>query len=144
VILVDANLLIYAHDVRSRLHQATRSWFNQILGAPRPVGLAWVTLLAFLRITTSSRALSSPLLVSEAVAVIDDLLQRPPVVVLQPGERHWSILQRCVMDGQAAGNLLTDAHLAALAIEHGAVLCTTDRDFARFPGLRWGNPLEET
>ncbi|HXE91880.1 MAG TPA: type II toxin-antitoxin system VapC family toxin [Terriglobales bacterium] len=143
MILIDANLLIYAHDTRSPLHDATCSWFNRVLAESRPVGLAWATLLAFLRITTSSRALSSPLLPAEAVAVIDDLLQRPPVVLLQPSERHWPILQRCLTDGQAAGDLITDAHLAALAIEHGAVLCTTDRDFARFPGLRWENPLEQ-
>lgn len=141
MILVDVNLLIYAHDVRSQFHDAARSWCSEILAAPKPVGLAWATILAFLRITTSSRALSSPLLVSEAIAVIEDLLQRPPVVVLQPGERHWPILRHLLTAGQSSGNLSSDAHLAALAMEHGAVLCTTDRDFARFPGLRWENPL---
>lgn len=142
MILLDVNLLIYAHYLRSEFHDATRLWFEKIIARPEPIALSWTTILAFLRITTSPRALTSPLLLSEAIAIIEDLLQRPQVLVLQPGERHWSILQRLLSGGQATGNLATDAHLAALAIEHGALLCSTDRDFARFPGLRWENPLQ--
>jgi predicted nucleic acid-binding protein len=81
---------------------------------------------------------------SEAATVIDDLLERPQVRFLQPGERHWTILRKLLLEGQVSGSLVMDAHLAALAIEHGALLCTTDRDFSRFPGLRWENPLEKT
>ena len=144
MILPDVNLLIYVHYVRSQVHDAAGQWFATILARPDPIALTWITILGFLRITTNPRALSSPLLVSEAVAIIEDLIQRPQVRILQPGERHWSILQQMLTVGQAAGNLASDAHLAALAIEHGALLCTTDRDFARFPGLRWENPLQTT
>ncbi len=142
MILVDVNLLIYAHYVNSQFHDPTRSWFEKVLQGSEPIALGWASILGFLRITTSPRALASPLLLSEAIAVIEDLIQRPQVLVLSPSERHWSILQRMLTEGQAGGNLASDAHLAALAIEHGALLCTTDRDFSRFPGLRWENPLE--
>lgn len=142
MILVDVNLLIYAHYVNSQFHDATRSWFEEVLQRSEPIAVSWAILLSFLRITTNPRALASPLLLPEAIAVIEDLIQRPPVRILSPGEGHWSILQRMLIAGQAGGNLVSDAHLAALAIEHGALLCTTDRDFSRFPGLRWENPLE--
>ena len=142
MILLDANLLIHAHYLSSEFHDASRVWFEKILAKPEPIALSWATILAFLRITTSPIALTSPLLLPEAIAIIEDLLQRPQVLVLHPGDRHWSVLQRQLTSGQAAGNLTTDAHLAALAIEHGALLCTTDRDFSRFPGLRWENQLQ--
>ncbi|MGH9510240.1 MAG: TA system VapC family ribonuclease toxin, partial [Terriglobales bacterium] len=122
MILVDVNLLIYAHYVGSQFHDATRLWWESVLAKPEPIALGWTSILGFLRITTSPRALASPLLLSEAIAIIEDLLQRPQVCILQPGERHWSILQRMLMAGQATGNLASDAHLAALAIEHGALL----------------------
>jgi len=142
VILVDVNLLIYAHYVNSQFHDAARSWFERVFQRSESIALSWATILSFLRITTSPRALTSPLLLPEAIAVIEDLMQRPLVVILSPSERHWSIVQHLLTAGQAGGNLVSDAHLAALAIEHGALLCTTDRDFSRFPGLRWENPLE--
>ena len=106
-----------------------------------PVAFAWVTLLAFLRLSTSSRPLRQPYTIAEASAIVDELISRPNVYLLRPSDRHWGILQKLLLQGQASGNLVMDAHLAALAIEHGALLCTTDRDFARFPGLRWENPL---
>ena len=100
-----------------------------------------MTVLAFLRISTNPRALEHPFPVSEAVAIVSEWLDRPMVTVLGPGERHWEILRNLLQEGQAPGPLVMDAHLAALAIEHGAALSTSDRDFARFPGLRLSNPL---
>ena len=139
--LVDTNLLLYAHDNESPFHAAARDWLECTV-AQVPVAFAWVTLLAFLRLSTSSRPLRQPYTSAEASSIVEELLQHPNVYLLQASDRHWGILQRLISQGQALGNLVMDAHLAALAIEHGALLCTTDRDFARFPGLRWENPLE--
>ncbi len=144
MILLDANLLIYAHDLDSPLHLAAVSWFRKVLAGQEPIALSWIVILALLRIATRPRALNRPLLMAEVTVIVDDLLERPQVRWLQAGERHWTILRRLLSEGQASGNLVMDAHLAALAIEHGALLCTTDRDFSRFPGLRWENPLQET
>jgi len=143
VILADANLLLYAYDSDSPFHKAARDWLERALSR-EPVAFAWLVLLAFLRLSTSTRPLRQPYTIAEASTVIDEWLERPNVHLLQPGDRHWAILRSLVSEGQATGNLVMDAHLAALAIEHGALLCTTDRDFSRFPGLRWENPLEKT
>jgi toxin-antitoxin system PIN domain toxin len=140
--LIDANILLYAYDRSSSHHQAARDWLEKIFSGPESVGLAWVTLLAFLRIGTSPRVVENPLSVNEAATIIAEWLKRPMVTLLNPGERHWEILRRLVDKGQARGNLIMDAHLAALAIEHGATLATCDRDFARFPGLKFSNPLD--
>lgn len=142
MILVDVNLLLYAHNQASPQHSSARGWLESTLSGDRQVGLPWHTLLAFLRISTNPRLFPRSFSIEESSAIVDEWLQMPQVAILQPGERHWSILQRLLTSGQAAGNLASDAHLAALAIEHGALLCTTDRDFARFPGLRWENPLQ--
>ena len=112
------------------------------MNGAEPVGLAWIVLLAFIRIGTNPAALSRALSLEEATGIVADLLERPTAALVHPGEQHWVLFRRLLMDAQARGDLVTDAHLAALAIEHGATLCTTDRDFARFPGLRWRNPLE--
>ena len=142
MILIDANILLYAYDPSTSHHQAALDWLEEIFSAPEPVGLTWVTLLAFLRIGTSPRALENPLSVHEASAIIAEWLDRPMVTLLNPGERHWEILRQLMAKGQARGNLIMDAHLGALAIEHGATLATCDRDFARFPGLKFFNPLD--
>ena len=142
MILVDANLLLYAYDPSSPQHVAARNWFEATMSRSEPVGLSWATLLAFVRIGTSPRALEHPLSLTEAAAIVSAWLERPTVTLLNPGERHWQILREVMAKGQVRGPLVTDAHLAALAIEHGAVLATTDRDFARFPGLKFFNPLE--
>ncbi len=114
------------------------------LSGLEPLALSWNTLLAFLRISTSPRILLNPFSIAEAVAIIvAGWTDRTSVAVLGPGERHWEILRRLLVEGQAAGPLVTDAHLAALAIEHGAILATADRDFARFAGLRLLNPLTQ-
>jgi hypothetical protein len=141
MILIDANVLLYAYDPSSPHHQAARVWFETAISKPGNIGLAWMTLFAFVRIGTSPRPLEHPLSTTEALAIVSRWLETPTVTILHPGERHWGILRDSMTKGQAHGPLIMDAHLAALAIEHGATLATTDRDFARFPGLRISNPL---
>ena len=141
--LLDANLLIYAYDASSPFHRRAREWFEKLLSALEPVWLPWSSIHAFLRICTNSRILENPFTVEEATAIVDQWLEQPAVSILEPGARYWPILSRMLPAAQARANLVMDAHLAALAIEHGATLLTTDRDFTRFDGLRWKNPLEE-
>ena len=141
MIVVDANLLLYAYDASSAAHDAARAWLEETLSSSDPVGLPWATLLAFLRISTNPRALTRPLSMAEASAIVDAWLSQPCVTIAEPGERHWEVLAGLLAAGQVRGPLVSDAHLAALAIEHGATLATTDRDFARFDGLRTSNPL---
>lgn len=143
MILIDANLLLYASDTASIHHEAARRWLETTLSEPEPVGLAWVALLAFLRVGTNPRLRKDALSFAEAAAFVADWLERPMVTLLNPGERHWETLFDLMTRGQAHGSLIMDAHLAALAIEHGAILATSDRDFARFPGLKFFNPLDK-
>ncbi|MGH9444648.1 MAG: TA system VapC family ribonuclease toxin [Terriglobia bacterium] len=141
MILIDANLLLYASDTASVHHQGARHWLEATFSEPEPVGLAWVALLAFLRVGTNTRLRKKALSVAEATAIVAGWLDHTMVTILNPGGRHWEILRTLVTKGQAHGPLIMDAHLAALAIEHGAALATRDRDFARFPGLRILSPL---
>jgi toxin-antitoxin system PIN domain toxin len=141
VILVDANLLLHAYHPRSSLHDEARAWLEKTLSGPGQVRFAWVTLWAFLRISTSPRVFERPLSPEEAVSAVSAWLARPNAGILEPGERHLEILAGLIKEGQAAGPLVMDAALAALAIENGATLQTTDRDFHRFPGLSFVNPL---
>jgi hypothetical protein len=140
--LIDANLLIYAHNVNAPEHQLARTWMEATLSQPDPVGLAWLAILAFLRILTDSRLFAHPRSMTDATAMVTSWLARPNVSILSPTTRHWTVLTELFEKGQVRGPLVGDAHLAALAIEHGATLSTTDRDFARFPRLTWMNPLE--
>lgn len=141
MILADANLLIYAYDAASPRHEGARAWLEEALLGGELVLLPWASILAFIRITTNPRAFTAPFSIEEASEVISEWLAHPRVRVVGPTERHWEILGRLLTSGQARGPLVSDAHLAALAIEHGAELQTTDRDFTRFPGLRFRNPL---
>jgi uncharacterized protein len=143
VILVDANLLLYAYYPRAEQHAESRAWLETVLSGPDLVRFAWLTLWAFLRITTNPRVFERPLSASEAEAAVSSWLAQPAAGILDPGERHWDILRGLVRDGQATGPLVMDAVLAAIALEHGATVCTTDRDFSRFSGLKWINPLAE-
>jgi uncharacterized protein len=143
VIPVDANLLLYAYHPRAKQHEESRAWLEVVLSGPDLVRFAWLTLWAFLRIATNPRMFERPLSTSEAEAAISSWLDQPAAGILDPGERHWDILRGLVRDGQAAGPLVVDAVLAAIALEHGATVCTTDRDFSRFCGLKWTNPLAE-
>jgi toxin-antitoxin system PIN domain toxin len=142
VILVDSNLLLYAFDAGAKDHDRASLWLESVLASSEQVGFAWVTLLAFIRIGTNPRVLGRAFSVEEATGIVSSILGQRSAILLHPGERHWTLLHQLLVDAQARGDLVTDAHLAALAIEHGAVVCTTDRDFARFPGLRWQNPLQ--
>lgn len=140
MILVDANVLLHAYHPRSDAHEASRRWLERALSGSELVRFAWVTLWAFLRISTNPRVFEQPLSGREAAAVVSAWLAQPNVGVLEPGDRYWEILSRLLADGQATGPLVMDAALAALAIEHGASLCTTDADFSRFPGLQLVDP----
>jgi len=142
MMLIAANLLLYAYDSASEQHGAARDWVAACFSKPEPVGLAWVTILAFLRIATNPRMRFQPFTAAEAVAVVQEWVERPNMTILESTERHWTILQALIRKAQVRGALTMDAHLAALAIEHGAVLYSNDRDFSRFPGLKWVNPLE--
>jgi len=141
VILIDGNILLYAYDAGSPRNQAARQWLETTLGQEPDVRFGLVTLLAFARIGTDPRVFERPLPVSDAITIVRTWLARPNVSVATPSERHWPILAKLVVGGKARGALVMDAHLAALAIEHGATLMTTDRDFGRFPGVRFRDPL---
>jgi len=142
MILLDANLLIYAHNGLAQQHQRTKQWLQSVLDSGEPIATSWVTLLAFLRIMTDPRMFADPLATEDACGIAAAWLGNPAISVLHPTERHWPILSRLISEGQCRGPLVMDAHLAALAIEHGATFCSTDRDFTRFKGLRLVNPLE--
>jgi uncharacterized protein len=142
VILVDANLLLYAYHPRAAQHQASREWLEAVLSGREFVRFAWLTLWAFLRIATNPRVFEQSLSISEAGEVVSSWLAQPVAGILDPGERHWEILARLMAQGQTTGPLVMDAVIAAIALEHGATLCTTDQDFSRFAGLKVANPLE--
>lgn len=142
MILLDANLLTYAYNESLPPHQKAWRWLEGVLSHPSPVRIPWATLLAFLRITTSQRAFQYPLTIDDAGALILEVLARPMVAILEPGECHWAILSDLLKAAQVRGPHVMDAHLAALAIEHGAASYATDRDFIWFPGLKVENPLE--
>jgi toxin-antitoxin system PIN domain toxin len=141
VILVDANLLLYAYHPRAEQHEKSKAWLEAVLSGPDLVRFAWLTLWAFLRIATNPRVFGQPLSASEVVAAISSWLAQPTAGILEPGERHWDILTDLVRDAQTTGPLVMDAVLAAIALEHGATVFTTDRDFSRFSKLKWTNPL---
>ncbi|MBL8240993.1 MAG: type II toxin-antitoxin system VapC family toxin [Bryobacterales bacterium] len=141
MILIDANLLIYAGVSEMAEHAAASGWLREQVAAGHRIGIPWPSFLAFLRITTNPRLFARPGTVNEAWRFVEDWLRLPMVWIPGPTERHGQILGRLLRDARAQGNLVVDCHLAALAIEHGLQLCTTDGDFARFEGLRWVNPL---
>lgn len=139
--IVDVNLLLYALDETSPRHTAARRWVESTLSGRETVGLSWTVLLAFLRLSTRSAIFVRPLTSDEALDIIDGWLTLPSVVVVHPGRRHADLLRELLSVAGTAGNLVPDAHLAALAVEHGAELASCDADFSRFPGVRWVDPL---
>jgi uncharacterized protein len=141
MIVLDANILLYAYDSASRHHAVARTWIEEVFSGDDLIGLPWQTASAFLRIMTNPRLPGERFTLAEAVAIIDAWLEQPNLRMLGPGEHHWALFRQMALDGQASGSLITDAQLAALTVEHGGVLYTNDRDFARFPALRWVNPL---
>ena len=139
--LVDANILLYAVDEQSLPHDAARRWLEAALNGSRRVGLPWQSLLAFVRIVTHPRALATPLAPADAWSFVADWLDAPAAWVPQPGRGYRETLRRLVCELDLRGNLVSDAALAALALEHGLAVVSADSDFARFPGLTWLNPL---
>ena len=141
MIIVDVNLLIYAVNQDAPLHRKAKSWLEAAISGTETVGLPWTVLLAFLRLTTRAGIFQRPLSVETAFELVDSWLQQPIVAVVEPTARRLSTLRDLVLPLGTGGNLTSDAHLAALAIEHSAQLCSTDNDFARFGRLQWRNPL---
>ncbi len=141
MILVDANLLLYAKFSDYPIHAAAREWLESVLNGTARVGLPWESLTAFVRISTNPRLVSTPLGVSDAWSQVEEWLQLAVVWVPGPTENHAKLLGDLLRKTASAGNLVPDAHLAAIALGHGLLLCSTDRDFSRFDGLRLQNPL---
>jgi uncharacterized protein len=141
LIVLDANILLYAYGTKSPQHEKALALVEELFSGTEPVGLPWQTITAFLRISTNPR-LAGFRPVPEAAHEVDQWLKQPSVRILAPGDDHWTILRRMMVEGQASGVLVSDAEIAALTIDYGGVLYTADRDFARFPGLQWKNPLD--
>jgi toxin-antitoxin system PIN domain toxin len=142
MILVDTNILIYAEDKLSPLHEEARQWWDTQLSGESPVCLCWSILTSFIRISTNRQIFLKPLTMKQAITRLQSWIDQPCVRLINPTETHWQIFQSMLLDGQAKANLVVDAHLAALAIEHGCTLYSTDSDFSRFPKLKWKNPLK--
>jgi uncharacterized protein len=141
VILPDANLLLYATDARSRRHAAARRWLEATLAGSETVAFAWAVLLAFIRVSTRAAMFENPLAPEQAFDLVDEWLAQSCAVVVNPGDRHAATVRELLRELGTAANLTSDAHLAAIAIEHRATLCSCDVDFARFSGVRWVDPL---
>jgi len=141
VILLDANLLIYAVNRDLPQHKAARTWIEKAFSDQESVGLPWVSILAFLRLCTNPRVFKAPLKVEDAIAYVEEWVALPTVELVTPGLRHWEIFRNLLAQCGTAGNLVTDAHIAALAIERGCAVYSADNDFRRFPGIRHVNPL---
>ena len=139
--LPDVNLLLYAYDSRSARHAPARDWLQRTLSGTETVGMTWIVLLAFIRLSTRAVVVEHPLGADAAITLVESWLAQPCVTVVNPTGRHAAVLRELLLPLGTAGNLTSDAHLAALAIEHGALLCSCDSDFSRFPGLRWVDPL---
>lgn len=141
MILPDLNLVVYAHNRDAPRHDAARAWREGLLSGTEPVAVPWVVVLGFLRLMTPSLGADHPLTPSAAITHVRAWFTPPNVERIDPGPQHLDVLDRLLSAAGTAGNLTTDAHLAALAIEHQCELHSNDNDFARFPGLRWRNPL---
>ena len=142
MILIDANLLIYAINQDSPHHLKAKQWLEKTISGTKSVGLPWIVILAFLRITTHTKIFENPLSSEQAVSYVESWLNQPYVKLIAPGEKHWPILRQLLQSTGTAGNLTSDAHIAALSIEFGCDLYSADHDFKRFIGIRHINPLE--
>ena len=143
MIVLDANLLLYAYNSRAPNHAQARHWVEDVFSGTEAVGLPWQTVSAFLKIITNRQLIGERLSMEEAAAVVEEWAAMPVVHLLAPGVRHWAFFRRMLVEGKVSGPMTTDAQLAALTMENGGVLYTADRDFARFPGLKWVDPLGE-
>lgn len=142
--LVDTNVLLYAVDESSPHHGVAKPWLEQQLSGSETFAFSWAVLLAFVRLATNPRVFTAPVTAEEALDLVDSWLEQSNTTVIQPTDRHSRLLRELLLSLGTAANLTSDAHLAALSIEHGAELCSGDSDFARFPRVRWLNPLTET
>lgn len=140
MILPDVNVLVHAHNSDSSVHEAARSWWDRCLAGTESVGLAWIVLLGFIRVSTHRKILSNPLPIDSVLGRIQSWLSLPQVHIPHPSDRHFEGLQRHLASIGTGGNMTTDAHLATLAQQRGYILYSTDADFSRFEGLRWANP----
>jgi uncharacterized protein len=141
MILPDINLLVYAHNEESRFHAAAKRWWIELLDGDQPVALTWASLTGFVRIVTHPGIQTNPTSIEEAFVMVDAWVNHPNVHWLHPGARHYALFRSLLRTAGVGGNLVTDAHLAALAIEYQCELHSNDADFAAFSGLRWVNPL---
>ncbi len=142
MVIPDANLLIYSQNPGAVQHRAAAEWLKGQFEGADTIGLTWPTLWAFVRIVSNPRLWSNPVGIDDIFDRIEEWRNQPNVILVQPGPRHQSILQGLMTESQSLGTLATDAALASIAIEHAATLASTDRDFRRFSGLSWVNPLE--
>jgi toxin-antitoxin system PIN domain toxin len=142
VILVDANILLYAENSSTSINRKALNWWCEALSGTEPVCLCWEVIIAFIRIGTNPRVYNNPLTLNDAIKRVQGWLDQPCTRIIYPTDRHWDVFTDMLFSGQASANLVSDAHLAALAIEHNCVMCSTDKDFKRFPKLKYKNPLE--
>lgn len=143
MIVPDANLIIYAADSHSMFHRRAHAWWTDALNGDEPVGVSWLVLVAFIRVMSSPRLMTNPVPVDDLLAEVETWLESPAVQVLQPTVRHPQALRSLLVPTGVGGNLVNDAHLAALALEFGGTVFSADTDFARFPQVKWVNPLAE-
>ena len=141
MIIPDVNLLIYAYDVHSSKHPEAKHWLESLMNGDSLIGIPWASILGFIRISTSPNIFPNPVTLKDSENAVRSWLSRRETIIVHPGDQHADILFHILKHAGTAGNLTTDAHLAALAIEHQAELHSTDADMSRFPGLKWFNPL---
>ena len=144
MIVVDITLLLAAVNTRAPMHKAARTWWEEQLNSDADIGLSWLVILGFIRLTTNGKVMPEPLLLADAIAIVDEWLRRPNVKTVAVTPQHWNILQNMLHAVGHGAALTMDAHLACLAIEHDAEIVTVDEDFTHFPGLKWRNPLKSS
>ncbi len=141
MIIPDVNLLLYAYDTDAPRHSAAKRWWRDLLLGEESIGLAWVVVTGFVRQATHPSILKNPLTPEAAMAIVEKWFEYSQVVSLNPGVKHLDHLRLCLEAVGVGGNLVTDCHIAAMAMDHGAMVHSNDGDFGRFPGLSWRNPL---
>ena len=141
MIVPDVNLLVYAYNADAHQHSAARYWWDALLNGTEPVGLPWAVVTGFVRLMTNPRIVASPLTPEQAVSDVRGWLHHDHIFLLNPGPEHLDLLLGYLVAVSAGADWVTDAHIAALAVEHGAVVHSNDADFGRFPGVQWHNPL---